>query len=215
VWVRFPSPAPLYSFVIPYRRLFSIFGSNNCRLIPPTGRWGGRTDVERLSAAAHGADSTTAPGPLPPPARPAPAGSSAVSPWCPRPRPRSPPHRRQSAPAQGLSRRCARYRRPPPRPAASTRCRGLRRSPPRPPPRRRRPVPDRVRGDLADGDHEILHPAAGRPARTAHRAVTRRTGRRSSAPNRTPHGTGKPAAPARPASPTPGQAPKQAGRFPV
>jgi hypothetical protein len=44
--------------------------------------------------------------------------------------------------------------------------------------------------------------ALGRPARAAHRAVTRRTGRRSSALNRTPHGKGKPAAPARPADST-------------
>jgi hypothetical protein len=46
--------------------------------------------------------------------------------------------------------------------------------------------------------------------------VTRRNGRRSSARNLTPHGTGKPAAPARPADsiffPDPGQAPKQADR---
>jgi hypothetical protein len=89
-----------------------------------------------LSAAAHGAGSKTAPGPVTAarPPRAATAGSSAMSPWCPPPRPGSPPHRRQGAPAQGLSRRCARYRRPLPQAAASNRCRG-------PPPAPRRPLP--------------------------------------------------------------------------
>jgi len=68
-------------------------------------------------------------------------------------------------------------------------------------PRRRRPVPDRAAISLTAITKSSAR-AAGRPARTAQRAVTRRTGRRSSARNLTPHGTGKPAAPARPADST-------------
>jgi hypothetical protein len=64
------------------------------------------------SAPAHGAGSTAAPCPVTAArARRAPlAGSSAVSPWCRRPRPGSRSHHRPGAPAQGLSPRCARQR---------------------------------------------------------------------------------------------------------
>jgi hypothetical protein len=108
----------------------------------------------------------------------------------PRPRAGSPAHRRQGAPAQGLSRRCARYRRPLPEPAASTRCRGPRparaaRHPQQQ--QRRRPVPDRVAAISLTAITKSSARAARRPACTAQRAVTRRTGRRSSARNLTPH----------------------------
>jgi hypothetical protein len=45
--------------------------------------------------------------------------------------------------------------------------------------------------------------SARRPARAAHAAVTRRTCRRSPAPNRSPHGAGRSAPRARPGDPTP------------
>jgi hypothetical protein len=44
--------------------------------------------------------------------------------------------------------------------------------------------------------------SGGRPARAAHAAVTRRTCRRSPAPNRSPHAAGKSAPRARPDDPT-------------
>jgi len=46
-------------------------------------------------------------------------------------------------------------------------------------------------------------PSGARPARAAHAAVTRRTCRRSPAPNRSPHGAGTSAPRARPGDPTP------------
>jgi len=85
-------------------------------------------------------------------------------------------------------------------------------------PRRRRPVPDRVRRDLADRDHEILRPGRrqARPHRSPRRNPAHWPRVISTEPH--PHGTGKPAAPARPADsttfPYPGQAPKQADRIP-
>jgi len=169
-----------------------------------------------LTAAAHGAGSTTAPGPVTAarPPRAAPAGSSAVSPWCP-PAPTRIPTPSQTRRASARpSRRCARYRRPFPQPAASTRCRGPPPAPRGPPPRSSsRAAGDPYRTAFAAISLTAITKssaqAAGRPARTAHRAVTRRTGRGSSAPNRTRTARGNP--PLRPApltpppSPTPGR----------
>jgi CheY-like chemotaxis protein len=123
----------------------------------------------------------------------APTGSSAVSSWYPRPRPRSPPHRRQGETAHGLSRRCARYRSRsssrPPAPAVAH----LRLCRPRHPqqqPRRRRPVPDRVRRDLAARDHEILRPGRrqARPHRPPRRHPTHRPQVISTEPHSARHG---------------------------
>ena len=118
------------------------------------------------SAPAHNAGSTAAPCPVTAARarRAAPAGSSAVSPWCRRPGPDPDPitdqarQRKAHPPAAPVSGGRSRSRPP----AAAVADLSLRRpasDPQQQQPRRRRPVPDRVRRDLTHRDNEIIRPA--------------------------------------------------------